>query len=463
MTANQLNAVQGLIFNSRPTASSPLIINVDAPGTFDWNVPNFSGIGDPEGRHIILNFYNSNTINLNGSSTITGTLFAPQAHVNKNIPANVNGQMIAKSYIHQNGELHHHPFDANITLPACREICNNTTTTITANVTNQSNCSNSCCTRTVSNTTQCDNGNFYVFYLSDGNNNRHYQRTNNSAVSWQECDDGTVHYTATNLMAIDGSGEIISLDFNYSGKTTTEQSDGHKTHYCNNNYSEAGWYYYPTLAGTITSNQNGTFSATRRGKAFQMGRGANATSNNLDFGGSGWVHIMLSEQCSESTTGGNNNLQYLWSTGATAPSIEVNSPGQYRVTVSDCQGCKAIDVITVDSDNCDQDCNLIVNIGQDQVVCDNNATLTAAISGKSNCTSIGQCDLANNATELIRWNMNNCDPAGLAGSEDCNTNGPTIISRGGCANISATAPCNNAQLDFSCNNGQAGGGGIMPL
>ena len=91
------------------------------------------------------------------SLTIVGSFFAPRAHVDKGTPANVNGQMIAKSYVHQNGELHHHPFNNTFNLSTCDACTNNQITTINATISGTSNCSNSCCTRTVSNTTQCNN------------------------------------------------------------------------------------------------------------------------------------------------------------------------------------------------------------------------------------------------------------------------------------------------------------------
>jgi len=111
VSGTTLNAIQGLIFNgSQPSASNPVIINIDASGTFNWQVPSFNGVGDTQGQFIILNFYNSTIVNLTGGSTIIGTVFAPRAHVDKNTSGNVNGQLIAKSYIHRSGELHHHPF-----------------------------------------------------------------------------------------------------------------------------------------------------------------------------------------------------------------------------------------------------------------------------------------------------------------------------------------------------------------
>ncbi|WP_308224779.1 collagen-binding domain-containing protein [Flavobacterium sp. J372] len=45
ITGADLNAVQNIIFNNPPSASKVLVINVDAAGTYNWNVWNQGGIG----------------------------------------------------------------------------------------------------------------------------------------------------------------------------------------------------------------------------------------------------------------------------------------------------------------------------------------------------------------------------------------------------------------------------------
>ena len=47
-----------------------------------------------------------------------------------------------------------------------------------------------------------------------------------------------------------------------------------------------------------------------------------------------------------------NFNQYLWSTGATEKQIKVDMPGQYRLTVTDVNGCRGADSITVYAKNC---------------------------------------------------------------------------------------------------------------
>jgi hypothetical protein len=60
--------------------------------------------------------------------------------------------------------------------------------------------------------------------------------------------------------------------------------------------------------------------------------------------------IMCAEDTSvlmPTVTGQSGNVTYLWSTGATTPSIEVSAGGEYCVTVVDMAGCQDADCITV--------------------------------------------------------------------------------------------------------------------
>lgn len=115
LTGADLNRVQIITFNQQPSSSKVLLINVDAAGTFNWEVWNQAGIGGINSAYIIYNFYNTTTLNIKGSSTIEGTLFAPNADIFKTVnQANIEGQVIAQSLSHSGGEIHYFPFGANI-------------------------------------------------------------------------------------------------------------------------------------------------------------------------------------------------------------------------------------------------------------------------------------------------------------------------------------------------------------
>jgi choice-of-anchor A domain-containing protein len=116
VTGTDLNNVQVFTFNQQPGASKVLVVNVDAPGTFNWNVWNQSGIGFQNCPYILYNFYNTTQLNIKGSSVIEGTVFAPFADVDKTVnQANLEGQVICKSLAHSGGEIHYAVFAPSLT------------------------------------------------------------------------------------------------------------------------------------------------------------------------------------------------------------------------------------------------------------------------------------------------------------------------------------------------------------
>lgn len=116
VTGADLNNVQVFTYNQQPNANKVLVINVNAPGNFVWNVWNQAGIGFNQCPYIIYNFYNTTNLNIAGNSTIEGTVFAPYADVKKTInQSNIEGQVIAQSFMHSGGEVHFAPFTPSVT------------------------------------------------------------------------------------------------------------------------------------------------------------------------------------------------------------------------------------------------------------------------------------------------------------------------------------------------------------
>ncbi|WP_127845658.1 collagen-binding domain-containing protein [Psychroflexus aestuariivivens] len=115
VTGSDMNNVQVFTYNQQPSASKILIINVDAPGTFNWNVWNQAGIGFNQCPYILYNFYNTTDLNIVGHSTIEGTVFAPFADITKTAnQSNIEGQVIGKTLIHSGGEMHYANFSPSI-------------------------------------------------------------------------------------------------------------------------------------------------------------------------------------------------------------------------------------------------------------------------------------------------------------------------------------------------------------
>ncbi|MFZ4058874.1 MAG: SdrD B-like domain-containing protein, partial [Ferruginibacter sp.] len=130
-----LNAYTTITFSNKPTSSNPLIINVNAAGNYALNMPNMSGVGPTDAPYIIFNFYNATTLNYGGMATITGSVLAPLADVIKTASQNIDGQIIAKSFLQSAGEVHHAPFNTTVSVtPTCTE-----TTRFTESFPNQFN------------------------------------------------------------------------------------------------------------------------------------------------------------------------------------------------------------------------------------------------------------------------------------------------------------------------------------
>ncbi|MFD2522950.1 collagen-binding domain-containing protein, partial [Emticicia soli] len=134
LTGSQLNAFSTIVFNTAPDASKYLIVNVNTSGSYTLNLPNMSGIGDSHGQYIIWNFYNATNLTVSSSSTtMKGTLFAPNADVTKNSSSNIDGQVIAKSFIMGGGEVHYHRFNGTIENgTVCEPICAGSPFTLTS-------------------------------------------------------------------------------------------------------------------------------------------------------------------------------------------------------------------------------------------------------------------------------------------------------------------------------------------
>ena len=124
LTAAQLTALTQFSTNIAPSPANPLIVNVSGQN-ITWTVPNFNASTQGWGSFITWNFYEATNVELITNSSVLGAVLAPLAHVTKNGGANIDGQVIADSYIHNTGEIHNRPYAGTtcpvtlaVTLPA---------------------------------------------------------------------------------------------------------------------------------------------------------------------------------------------------------------------------------------------------------------------------------------------------------------------------------------------------------
>jgi len=84
--------------------------------------PNFGGLADAQGSYILYNFPDAkNSVRVAGN-VLFGTMFAPQADLIKANNGNINGQIIAKSLVHNGDEIHYAPFITSIPEPVEKAI-----------------------------------------------------------------------------------------------------------------------------------------------------------------------------------------------------------------------------------------------------------------------------------------------------------------------------------------------------
>ncbi len=104
--------------------------------SFAGNIPNQPGSAP---RYVLWNFPTATAVDVLGGDSIEGTIYAPNAALNWRVTQNVEGNVIAKSFIHgpasadQARELHDFPFDTTV---ACEVAAPTATLTLVKHVDN---------------------------------------------------------------------------------------------------------------------------------------------------------------------------------------------------------------------------------------------------------------------------------------------------------------------------------------
>jgi len=131
LSVAEFNGLSEIIFNSVvPSATAPFIINItdlnNAPNIATINSwPNVVDTPLDYARYMLYNFPNiTSTINYNGGAQIYGTIYAPKARFNNRSNSNIDGQIIAKSFEQNSGEVHPYIFSAQVNCFSTQvEIC----------------------------------------------------------------------------------------------------------------------------------------------------------------------------------------------------------------------------------------------------------------------------------------------------------------------------------------------------
>ncbi len=123
VTGEDLNNMADLTFIDQPSADTPLLINVDtsaAGGVFDWDVAPQAGISGQQAPYILWNFNDATDLTIAGGDTVEGSIYAPNADFTDLSITNVEGQIVAANaqigtVSDNSGEIHHYPFEAELT------------------------------------------------------------------------------------------------------------------------------------------------------------------------------------------------------------------------------------------------------------------------------------------------------------------------------------------------------------
>ena len=127
LTGTQLNAITQITFHNQPSATQPLVINVNQTSSFSWSPATLAAINNASGRFVIFNFYNNTgTVTLTGANTVVGSVLVPNGHFTKNHVGNIEGQVVAQNIVLNGGEVHYQPFEA------CLINCTSTCTALTS-------------------------------------------------------------------------------------------------------------------------------------------------------------------------------------------------------------------------------------------------------------------------------------------------------------------------------------------
>ena len=121
---------------------------------------------------------------------------------------------------------------------------------------------------------------------------------------------------------------------------------------------------------------------------------------------------------SAAPTGGSPDYAYLWSNGETTEEIANLAPGVYTVTVTDANGCSAVQSVTVNSFNC----ALQANFSQINVSCFGNA------DGSAEITLIG-------ANEPVEITWSNGQEGPIATGLAAGTYSAEILDASGCPSV----------------------------
>ncbi len=155
-----------------------------------------------------------------------------------------------------------------------------------------------CADRTATNNVECAKGISYGFFgdfVRGVTGDTDYFTVSNGRFA--EFTDGTARYVAR-LTNNGVAGVAFDLVVNFSGRTEADPAGSPKEPLCGPKLTGEDFYYYTNATGTLTGLHlvaGARLNLTRKGEAFQVGKGANGNEANV-FGASGWFVYTVASQ-----------------------------------------------------------------------------------------------------------------------------------------------------------------------
>ena len=339
LTGADMNVVTDFIYNNKPDANHILVVNVNAPGSFTWKVYNSGGIGFQDCPYILYNFYNTTTLKIEGNGAVEGTVFAPFADIVKTVnQSNIEGQIIAQSYMQNGGENHYPLFTSTVT--GCATVCNLSVSGTKTDIT----CNGS--TNGSINITASGNNGALTYLWNDGITTEDRTDLATGSYSVQVSDDAGCTATSqaftisqptainisgitTNVTTVNGSNGSINITV--TGGTGTYKykwSDGATTE---DRTALLKGDYAVTVTDVNGCSESKAFTINEPGCKINItGKASSVTCFNSNNGS---INITASST--------NGSVTYLWNDGITTEDRNDLSAGNYTLQVSDAAGCKA--------------------------------------------------------------------------------------------------------------------------
>ena len=327
------------------SGSGGFILNIKSGGTVNFNMPTTGGTNGPTAPYTIFNFPDATTLNISGAE-LNATVFAPFANITHSGLSNIQGQVIGQSYTSSGEEIHHYPFA--VDLGSCGSAPPTCNLSASASGTNPS----------------CNGGTNGTVTLSvSGSNGTPTYSWSNGTTSKDltGVGAGTYSVTVTNGSCTTTASVNITqpsaIDVTCSkiDVTTNGGSDGTATVMPNGGTSP---YTYLWSNGQTTLSISGLISGTYSVTVTDANGCTNSCTSKVDqpavvvcnltasipflgfictnSGGSG-VTLTVNQ------TGGTGPYTYNWSVS----NLYVTAPGNYKVTITDGNGCTAVDNINV--------------------------------------------------------------------------------------------------------------------